>query len=201
MSFSESLDTIGWLPPAAIQLVRHSRTEAEALADGDGQSDEIQFVEAQNEAMLIKFFEEQFDGPSPIGPLTTRIIERDFGSHDQLQEKWLRLARSEDVSWIILGLSFYDFRFHFLPVRLSIPFCASPALCWCFTHSVIRESNLMRDEFAIKQWNATDWRLCEARISCLEQPLDIFEEPKNCAAPSCLPSESNVSAQNEKSIA
>jgi hypothetical protein len=150
--------------------------------------DEFKFVIDQNEGLLFRLFFEQAFQANPIGNVTKRIIERDLGSLYILEENWKRLGNDPRVEWLVLGLSFTDFKFHLFPISISggvIPFSISPVMSCCFLQSAILQSGHTREAYVNAQWENCDWKIMEQRISCLSEPLDIFGEITDCAEENC----------------
>ena len=143
---------------------------------------------AHNEAFLASFFTEQFTGPRNGGDILRRIIDRDFGGRQALHEAWLRAVSDDTAAWLILALSFQDFRFHLFPLAgHQAPFCVAPILSWCAHPAVVEQANMLRVELLDRQWRDTNWNCAEQRLACLSQPLDLFSEPQNCVAIACEP--------------
>jgi hypothetical protein len=130
----------------------------------------------QNQGMYLKLFLEQAFGDGAPEERARKLIERDFGSLDGLRARFLELAQDPTVDWIVWGLSFASFAFHLFPVGRSVPFCVSPMFCACMRPDVVRAAGTSRLGFAEAQWRHVDWRVVEARLTCLDEPLDVFDE-------------------------
>jgi superoxide dismutase len=156
------------------EAMRHS-TIAASKQDLSG------FAASQNRAMLLKFFLEQAFGSTPPGEATRRILDRDFDGFDSFKRLWVTSANDTSTEWLILALSFCDFRFHlFVLGNTPIPFCISPIMCSCCTADIVSKSALSRNEFNELQWANLNWNVVEQRANCLQEPLELFEEPQQC---------------------
>jgi hypothetical protein len=178
-----------WLPQAAFDLILEGHDEAWSRVAVDLAAPSVP-SESQNEAMLAKFFLEQAFGNSAVitGDLRS-IIERDFGGVEGLHRSWLLAAVRPGVRYVVLGLSFADFRFHLFPIGGGAPppFCVSPIACGCFRADVVALTTFGGDHFAQAQWRHIDWGVVAHRLACLSQPLDLFEEPEDCLDDECQP--------------
>src|SRR5207247_1145656 len=99
-----------------------------------------------NQAMLLKMFLEQAFGSGVPSGKSLQILERDFAGLSGFSELWLSEGTKEGVEWLVLALSFSDFRFHLFPLGegCTIPFGISPMMCACLQPEIIRRSNLTR---------------------------------------------------------
>jgi hypothetical protein len=172
-----------WISDEVVELLEGERDRAfdssqRSAAVGDASA----FGESQNQAMLLKFFLEQARGSVPPRQKTRALVDRDFGRWENFRASWTALAIPPAVHWIVLGLSFADFRFHLFPVgpATSLPFCVSPISCWCLIEELQVRINVVRERFINVEWLATDWGVVESRIDCLEEPLDVFSDPVDC---------------------
>jgi superoxide dismutase len=180
-----------WLPQIAFDtLVAEYRAHWAVVDTQQSNKDIVAFATAQNQAMLLKFFLEQAFGAGrpPSGKLL-QILQRDFGGVELFLRSWTQQSLREDVEWIVLGLSFADFKFHLFPFGFGgapIPFCISPMMCTCLRNDVILRANMTRKVFAEQQRTHIDWEVVEMRIECLETPLNVFEEGKDCVEKACV---------------
>jgi len=176
-----------WLPVEVFEQLSHEHDKHWQTVEQGGFTEEaLTYMTAQNQAMLLKFFLEQaFGAGEPFGK-TLRIIRRDFGSVEKFAEAWRTEAGKDGADWLVVGLSFADFRFHLFPIGVNMmPFCISPMMCACLREEVIARSGLPRQTFIEVQWKHIDWLVVEQRIACLEKPLDVLEEAQDCLEGAC----------------
>jgi superoxide dismutase len=179
-------ETLSWLPHDVVMKLTAERDEAFANLEGDGSVEGLKaFSMAQNNAMLLKFFLEQAMPHHPPGEKLAKIVERDFRGWDQFDEQFVRLASDQLCDWIVLGLSFADFRFHLFSIgdHNPVPFCVSPVGIWCFRADLLQSVGLNRRGLAAAQLSSTNWTAVEHRINCLEEPVDVFDAPQECFSP------------------
>ncbi len=164
-----------------VDMCRFPRTEGASPTALDRGS-----LAAHNEAFIASFFMEQFHEPRDGGDILRRIVDRDFGGRQALHAAWCSAASDETAAWLVLALSFQDFRLHLFPLTLNeAPFCVAPILSWCAHPLVVQQANLSRADLLDQQWRDTDWDCAEQRLACLSQPLDLFNEPQSCVALAC----------------
>ena len=178
-----------WLPQQAYERIYEIYCSHWLALDSTIEiKDPFEFVKNQNEGLLLRLFFEQAFKRNPIENVMARIIERDFGTFADLELQWKNLANNERVTWLVLGLSFTDFRFHLFPICEQegiIPFSLSPIMSSCFKQDAINLSGFSRKDYTNGQWANCDWKIVEQRISCLGEPLDIFGEISDCAEEDC----------------
>lgn len=178
-----------WLRPEAFARLLVDYNDCWERLEGDAATAEMPvFTALNNRAMLLKFFLEQaFGSGSPLGK-SLQILERDFGGFSDFSKLWLAEAVKEEVDWLVLALSFSDFRFHLFPVGTkgyAMPFCVSPMMCACVQADTMALSAMTPLEFAQAQLSHVNWSVVEQRIVCLEFPLNIFEDATDCVEDSC----------------
>ena len=143
----------------------------------------VDFGREQSSAMLLKLFLEQIGAQSEPTGRSLRLLARDGGGISRFRSDILDVGTSEDVEWIVWGLSFATFRFHLFPIggaRYATPFCVSPVLVLCVRRNIVESSDLTRAEFAADQFDHIDWSVVESRLICLETPLDLFAPCGDC---------------------
>jgi hypothetical protein len=167
-------DTVDYLIAERDEAIRHSEAAA-AIQNLLG------FASSQNEAMLLKFFLEQAFDSTMRGETTRRILDRDFGGLESFEHLWFATANDTSTEWLVLALSFCDFRFHLFALgKAPIPFCISPIMSACCRTDVVSKSALSRHKFNDLQWLHMNWKVIEQRLNCLQEPLELFEEAQGC---------------------
>jgi superoxide dismutase len=175
-----------WLNETIVTELTQEREQSRLESEHASASFDLRaFASSQNRTMLMKFFLEQAFGPSEQGETTQRIIDRDFGGSEAFKRHWFKAAAEAATDWLVLALSFSDFRFHLFAIGKSgpFPFCISPVMCACFREDIVIRSGHPRIKFIELQWSQLHWNVVEQRLSCLEEPLALFEEPSECCPP------------------
>jgi hypothetical protein len=171
-----------WLNTDVIDHLTASRDQAFRDSQAAAINQDLSnFAFSQNRAMLLKFFLEQAFGSIALGEITQRVFERDFEGLESFKQLWFTTANDTSTEWLVLALSFCDFRFHLFVVgKGPIPFCISPIMCACFRTEIVSKSGLSRDRFNELQWTHMNWKVIEQRLNCLQEPLELFEEVQEC---------------------
>ena len=172
-----------WLKDTIVAELTQEREQSRLESEHDSASSDLRaFAGSQNRTMFMRFFLEQAFGPSEQGETTRRIMDRDFGGSEAFKRLWFKAAADAATDWLVLALSFSDFRFHLFAVGEGgpVPFCISPVMCACLRDDVVVRSGYPRMRFVELQWCQLHWHVVEQRFSCLELPLALFEEPTEC---------------------
>jgi hypothetical protein len=167
------LTATGWQ-----QLRRRHEELSTLLEHMPNEPDHCQVMKVQNEVMVLRLALEQRGGGQALGlgPLTRLVVERDLGGLDELLRTLSRMANTPQASFVVMALSYADFRFHLYPVNFKIgmlPFCASPIACWPVIPSDDAEAPNPTDQSQTLPAD-TNWQVIESRMRCLQEPLDLF---------------------------
>jgi hypothetical protein len=183
-----AIDARSWASDRVRDLLQKRLSDAEAALRNC--ADSFVIASAQTEVTLYKFSLQQslhVDGPMDV---TSKLFVRDQGSVAEARRQIVMLAEHDSTAWIIWGLSFADFRFHLFPIGHSlqnVPLCVSPMLCICLDADVVAASETERVAFSCAQWDLANWSSIEARLHCLSEPLDVFDNAQDCSVSVCLP--------------
>ena len=171
-----------WLNAGIVDYLTAERDEAFRDSEAAAATQNLSgFASSQNGAMLLKFFLEQAFGSTVHGETTGRILDRDFNGLESFKHLWFAAANDTSTEWLVLALSFCDFRFHLFALgKGPIPFCISPIMCACCRTDIVSKSALSRDRFNELQWGHMNWKVIEQRLNCLQEPLELFEEAQQC---------------------
>lgn len=112
------------------------------------------------------------------GDVTRKVIECNFGDINGLRNAFADAVQDE-VQWVICGLAFATYDFRVFGFRADAPpFCVTPIMSIC---AEFPGCECSPQDCVLSQFDGINWGIIEARLRCLQKPLDLFVSSGSCA--------------------
>ena len=170
---------------ACLELARHDLGVAVLpIADRNTKSSRFwrrvssEGIHAHSIAMICRLFVGQFNESTLPASVLLKILQRDFGSLELLKSDLMTASESSETDYLVLGLSYVDFRFHIFSLSANsygVPFALSPVLALVLTSNMLVAAQLDRRELMELYLSSLDWGAVESRVACLSEPLDLLD--------------------------